>query len=80
MEFKPTMIPEVMIVEPAIHGDEQGFFMETYREVEYSAAGIDGNFVQDNHSGSVQGTLRGLHYQIQQSQGEIGAGCFRGDI
>jgi dTDP-4-dehydrorhamnose 3,5-epimerase len=45
--------------------------METYREVEFSAAGIPGNFVQDNHSGSDQGTLRGLHYQIKQSQGKL---------
>lgn len=45
--------------------------METYREIEFSAAGIPGNFVQDNHSGSVQGTLRGLHYQIKQSQGKL---------
>lgn len=71
MEFKPTKIPEVIIIEPAIHGDERGFFMETYQESEFSAAGIQGKFVQDNHSGSVQGTLRGLHYQIQQTQGKL---------
>jgi dTDP-4-dehydrorhamnose 3,5-epimerase len=71
MEFKPTKIPEVIIIEPAIHGDERGFFLETYREAEFSAAGIQVNFVQDNHSGSVQGTLRGLHYQIQQTQGKL---------
>jgi len=71
MEFKPTTIPEVILITPVVYGDERGFFMETYREVEFSAAGIPVNFVQDNHSGSVQGTLRGLHYQINQSQGKL---------
>lgn len=71
MEFKPTEIPEVIIIKPAVHGDERGFFMETYREEEFAAAGIVGPFVQDNHSGSTQGTLRGLHYQIQQAQGKL---------
>jgi dTDP-4-dehydrorhamnose 3,5-epimerase len=71
MEFKPTILPEVILISPVVYGDERGFFMETYREVEFSAAGIPGNFVQDNHSGSVQGTLRGLHYQIKQSQGKL---------
>ena len=71
MEFKPTTLPEVILISPVVYGDERGFFMETYREVEFSAAGIPGNFVQDNHSGSVQGTLRGLHYQIKQSQGKL---------
>ena len=71
MEFKPTALPEVILISPVVYGDERGFFMETYREVEFSAAGIPGNFVQDNHSGSVQGTLRGLHYQINQSQGKL---------
>jgi len=71
MEFKPTTLPEVILISPVVYGDERGFFMETYREVEFSAAGIPGNFVQDNHSGSDQGTLRGLHYQIKQSQGKL---------
>lgn len=71
MEFKPTSIPEVILVKPVVYGDERGFFMETYREADFSAAGICDNFVQDNHSGSVQGTLRGLHYQIQQAQGKL---------
>ncbi|MBK5108079.1 MAG: dTDP-4-dehydrorhamnose 3,5-epimerase [Anaerolineales bacterium] len=71
MEFKPTTLPEVILISPVVYGDERGFFMETYREIEFSAAGIPGNFVQDNHSGSVQGTLRGLHYQIKQSQGKL---------
>ena len=71
MEFKSTSIPDVIVVKPVVYGDERGFFMETYREVEFSAAGIADNFVQDNHSGSMLGTLRGLHYQIRQTQGKL---------
>jgi dTDP-4-dehydrorhamnose 3,5-epimerase len=71
MEFKATKISEVIIIEPAVHGDERGFFMETYRAGDFAAAGILGPFVQDNHSGSVQGTLRGLHYQIKHAQGKL---------
>jgi len=71
MEFIPTILPDVIIIDPVVYGDERGFFMETYREPAFAAAGISTNFVQDNHSGSVQGTLRGLHYQIQQSQGKL---------
>jgi dTDP-4-dehydrorhamnose 3,5-epimerase len=71
MEFKPTKIPEVIIIEPAVHGDERGFFMETFRAAKFAAAGINDPFVQDNHSGSTQGTLRGLHYQIKQAQGKL---------
>lgn len=71
MEFTPTSIPDVILINPAVYGDERGFFMETYREAEFSAAGISGKFVQDNHSGSVQGTLRGLHYQVKQTQGKL---------
>ena len=67
MEFKPTQFPEVILVKPAVFSDERGFFMETYRAENFAKAGIADNFVQDNHSGSVQGTLRGLHYQIRQS-------------
>ena len=71
MEFISTSIPDVIIVKPVVYGDERGFFMETYREVEFAAAGIADNFVQDNHSGSMLGTLRGLHYQIRQTQGKL---------
>jgi len=71
MEFIPTILPDVIIIDPVVFGDERGFLMETYRETAFAAAGISTNFVQDNHSGSVQGTLRGLHYQIQQSQGKL---------
>jgi dTDP-4-dehydrorhamnose 3,5-epimerase len=71
MQFLPTQIPEVLIIEPKIFGDERGFFMETYREEAFVQAGIRAAFVQDNLSGSRQGVLRGLHYQIKQPQGKL---------
>jgi len=71
MRFLPTAIPEVIVVEPQVFGDERGFFMETYHRARFTAAGLDVDFVQDNHSRSVKGTLRGLHYQIQQAQGKL---------
>lgn len=61
--FKPTTLPGVTIIEPTVFEDHRGFFMETYRKSEFAAAGIDVEFVQDNQSRSVQGTLRGLHLQ-----------------
>lgn len=71
MHFLPTAIPDVIVVEPQVFGDERGFFMETYHRARYVEAGITAEFVQDNHSRSLQGTLRGLHYQIQQPQGKL---------
>ncbi|UCD97619.1 MAG: dTDP-4-dehydrorhamnose 3,5-epimerase [Chloroflexota bacterium] len=71
MEFKPTKIPEVILIQPAVYADPRGFFMETYRAEKFAQAGINHNFVQDNHSGSIRGTLRGLHYQINQPQGKL---------
>ncbi|MEW6648494.1 MAG: dTDP-4-dehydrorhamnose 3,5-epimerase [Pseudomonadota bacterium] len=71
MRFLPTAIPDVFVIEPQVFGDERGFFMETYHRARFTAAGIDADFVQDNHSRSVRGTLRGLHYQIQQAQGKL---------
>jgi dTDP-4-dehydrorhamnose 3,5-epimerase len=67
----PTSIPEVILIEPHLFGDERGFFMETYQAQLFSEAGIPAKFVQDNHSGSKQGILRGLHYQIQHVQGKL---------
>jgi len=61
--FKGLEIPAVVLIEPKIFGDERGFFMETYKMPDFVAAGIKGNFVQDNHSRSAKGVLRGLHYQ-----------------
>lgn len=71
MRFVPSEIPEVLLVEPQVFGDSRGFFMETWHAVKFAAAGLDCNFVQDNHSKSVQGTLRGLHYQIRKPQGKL---------
>jgi dTDP-4-dehydrorhamnose 3,5-epimerase len=71
MEFIPTKIPDVILIEPKIFGDERGFFLETYRENKFVEAGISANFVQENHSSSQNGVLRGLHYQIRQPQGKL---------
>jgi len=71
MQFSPTKIQEVLLIEPNLFGDDRGFFMETYQAQQFSRAGIDVIFVQDNHSGSKQGILRGLHYQIQHTQGKL---------
>jgi dTDP-4-dehydrorhamnose 3,5-epimerase len=71
MEFVPTNIPDVILLRPNLFGDERGFFVETYRCDHFSEAGITASFVQDNHSGSEQGVLRGLHYQIRQTQGKL---------
>ena len=71
MEFIITTIPDVILINPVIFGDARGFFVETYRQLEFADAGIQEHFVQDNHSGSIQGTLRGLHYQIKNAQGKL---------
>ena len=70
MKKYSTGIPGVLIFEPPVHGDHRGFFMETWRKEWF--AGIEGSneFVQDNHSKSIQGTLRGLHYQTRHTQGK----------
>ena len=71
MRFVPTAIPGVLIIEPDVHRDPRGFFLETYHAEKYRAAGIEGPFVQDNHSRSVAGTLRGLHLQLRHPQGKL---------
>lgn len=71
MQFLPTTIPDVILIEPRVFGDQRGFFMETYQSSIFAENGITANFLQDNHSGSQRGTLRGLHYQIQQTQGKL---------
>lgn len=71
MKFTPTSIPDVILIEPRIFGDSRGFFMETWEARKFAEAGIDLPFVQDNHSRSRKGTLRGLHYQLQQPQGKL---------
>lgn len=71
MQFIPTEIPDVLIIEPKVFGDERGFFMETYRQERFAQQGLQVCFVQDNHSGSRRGVLRGLHYQIVRPQGKL---------
>jgi dTDP-4-dehydrorhamnose 3,5-epimerase len=71
LKFIPTPLPDVLLLEPKIFQDERGFFLESYQKKNFSEAGIPFDFVQDNHSKSCQGVLRGLHYQIKQPQGKL---------
>ncbi len=71
MNIIPTKISEVLIIEPSVFGDERGFFMETWNQQTFAEHGLTMNFVQDNHSRSTQGILRGLHYQIKNPQGKL---------
>ena len=71
MKITKTAIPDVLIFEPTVHGDSRGYFMETFRLNDFSDAGDSLNFVQDNQSKSSQGTLRGLHYQLNFPQGKL---------
>lgn len=66
-----TSLPGVLIVEPTVYGDERGFFMESYNRATFESLGLPGTFVQDNHSRSTRGVLRGLHYQYPQWQGKL---------
>jgi dTDP-4-dehydrorhamnose 3,5-epimerase len=76
----PTAIPEVLVIEPKVFGDSRGFFFESFNGKAFDeAVGRHVEFVQDNHSRSVQGVLRGLHYQIQQPQGKL-VRCTRGAV
>src|SRR3990172_4135601 len=74
MKFTSTEIPEVILIEPSIYVDERGFFMETFQAQTFAEYGVSAQFVQDNHSGSKKGILRGLHYQIRQPQGKLARG------
>ena len=71
MKVTPTELPEVLLLEPKVYGDERGFFFESWNARAFAAAGIDAAFVQDNHSRSHRGVLRGLHYQIEHAQGKL---------
>jgi dTDP-4-dehydrorhamnose 3,5-epimerase len=72
LKVTPTHIPEVLVIEPKVFGDERGFFFESFNQAKFEEAiGRRVNFVQDNHSKSVKNVLRGLHYQIQQPQGKL---------
>jgi len=72
MKVTPTAIPDVLLIEPKIFGDARGFFMESYNQRAFrEITGVADEFVQDNHSRSARGVLRGLHYQIRQPQGKL---------
>jgi dTDP-4-dehydrorhamnose 3,5-epimerase len=71
VKFLPTELPGVVIVEPDVHRDARGWFVETWAQPKYAAGGIDARFVQDNHSHSQRGTLRGLHLQTPRAQAKL---------
>lgn len=71
MQLVPTAIADVLVIEPKVFGDARGFFFESWNRRAFAEAGIDTDFVQDNHSRSAQGILRGMHYQTQQTQGKL---------
>ena len=71
MKVTATAIADVKRIEPRVFGDARGFFMETWNRRRFAEAGLDVDFVQDNHSRSQQGVLRGIHYQIRQAQGKL---------
>jgi dTDP-4-dehydrorhamnose 3,5-epimerase len=71
MKYTRLSIPDVFIIEPQVFGDHRGFFMETFREDAFNTNVIHTRFVQENHSRSSQGALRGLHYQIRHPQGKL---------
>ncbi|ANH96085.1 dTDP-4-dehydrorhamnose 3,5-epimerase [Pseudomonas koreensis] len=72
MNVHPTGLPDVLIIEPKVYGDERGFFYESYNAKEFEqATGLVKTFVQDNHSRSLKGVLRGLHYQLEHTQGKL---------
>jgi dTDP-4-dehydrorhamnose 3,5-epimerase len=71
MKATPTLIPEVLLIEPKVFGDERGFFYESWNKRTLAELGIVADFVQDNHSKSQKNVLRGLHYQIEHAQGKL---------
>ncbi|HYQ98898.1 MAG TPA: dTDP-4-dehydrorhamnose 3,5-epimerase [Casimicrobiaceae bacterium] len=79
MKITPTAIPDVRLIEPVVRSDDRGFFLETWNARAFAAAGIDAAFVQDNHSRSRSGVLRGLHYQIEHAQGKL-VRCVVGEV
>lgn len=79
MIVTPTGLPDVKLIEPNVFGDDRGFFMESWNARAFAAAGIPATFVQDNHSRSRRGVLRGLHYQIDRAQGKL-VRCVVGEV
>jgi dTDP-4-dehydrorhamnose 3,5-epimerase len=71
MKVTPTALADVLLIEPRVFGDARGYFFESYNRRAFAQAGIDVDFVQDNHSRSSRGVLRGLHYQIEHAQGKL---------
>lgn len=71
MRVVPTALPEVVIIESPVHGDDRGFFTEVFHSEKFKALGVPTDFAQDNHSRSTRNTLRGLHYQLEQPQGKL---------
>jgi dTDP-4-dehydrorhamnose 3,5-epimerase len=71
VRFVPTTLPGVIVIEPDVHADGRGLFLETYHDAKYRSGGISGPFVQDNQSRSAKGTLRGLHLQLRRPQGKL---------
>ena len=71
MKVSKTSLNDALIIEPAVFGDARGFFMESWNKQAFSAAGLTMDFVQDNHSKSARGILRGLHYQTNHTQGKL---------
>jgi dTDP-4-dehydrorhamnose 3,5-epimerase len=71
MKVTPTRLPEVLLIEPKVFGDDRGFFFESWNERVFADIGIRARFVQDNHSRSARNVIRGLHYQVEQPQGKL---------
>ncbi len=71
MKVSPTGLPDVLLIEPKVFGDARGFFFESWNEREFERLGIRARFVQDNHTRSAKGVLRGLHYQVRRPQGKL---------
>jgi len=71
MKFEPTSLPGIIKIIPTVHEDARGFFMETWQAQKFAAGGIQAEFVQENYSQSIRGTLRGLHYQVEVPQGRL---------
>ena len=78
-KFTPQAVPDVLLVEPDVHRDERGFFVETWQVERHGAAGVARTFVQDNHSRSTRGILRGLHAQLTKPQGKL-VRCIEGEV